>query len=200
MTKGQITFEQLNAVRQEVADYMPKYNIKRVDPFDALEDRVGNCFAKAAIGSGLLVVRHGVEPAVAYSSRLHGTPRSEGMLATQGKNMAHIATLVPVISDREGYIPGLCFGVEGKTGKKVVEEDLGDIIDYNESVILAEPGEDGVIAATPDAQEQGLYVGDWREGVNRYLEALDRKPIDTDELVERVAETFLSADRLKKVV
>lgn len=195
-----LTFEQLDAARQDIADYMPAYNIKRVDPFEALENRVGNCFAKAAIASGLLVIKHNIEPVVAYSARLHGTDRTGSMLATKAKNMAHITVLAPELSSPEGRVLSLCFGVEGKTGKKVVQEDLGDILDYNEADVLAVMDDEGGLAATNLAQELGLYIGNWREGVNRYLEAIDRQPIDTETLTDKVAATFSSRDNLKKVV
>lgn len=194
-----ITFEQLDAVRQEVADHMPVYNVKRVDPFEALENKMGNCFAKAAIVSGLLVVRHNTEPAVAYSERLHGADWPGIMLATKSKKMEHITVLASEPPSLEGRVLSLCFGVEGKSGKRVVQEDLGDILDYNEADVLAAKDDIGGLYATNVAQELGLYIGDWREGVNRYLHAIDRKAIDTDALVERVANTFASSEDLKKV-
>lgn len=196
-TEG-ITFGDLDAVRQEIADYMPAYNIKRVDPLDALENRVGNCFAKASIACGLLVVRHGIEPTIAYSDRLHGTDRPSTILATNAKNMAHITVLAPEVASSGRRVLSLCFGVEGKSGKKVIREDLGDIMDYNEAEILAEVQPQGGVSATGLASELGLYFGAWRTGINRYLHAIERQPVDAERLIEKVTEIFVSDEDLKK--
>jgi hypothetical protein len=179
----------LELIRHDIATYMPKYNIKKIDPLESLEGRVGNCFAKAVIAGGIAAVRHSAELSVAYSDRLHATIKPSMLSGSQAKNYAHIALLAP--NEATGDVMSLCFGIEGKSGKKVLEFDEGDILDYNESEQLAQasPALDR-IGPTETAIALGLYVGDWREGADRYMTALERPPIKFDQLLERIEEIF----------
>lgn len=191
---NRVTSVQLDQVRKDIHAYMPAYNIKRVDPFEALRVRVGNCASKCAVASSLLVARYGVEPAVAYSEKLHGTERQGMISSSRTKQMVHITTLAIEAARAEApeRVLSLCFGIEGKSGKKVFEDDEGDILDYNETLNLARIGDDGSVLPTAEAldPEVQLYVGNWRDGINKYLTTLDRDPIDTDQLVEQVATAF----------
>lgn len=182
-------YAELEQIRQDVSGYMPRYNIKKVDPLESLGIRMGNCFAKAVIAGGIAAVRHSAELSVAYSERLHATPKRTMLSTPSAKNYAHIALL----AENEGLdnIMSLCFGIEGKSGKKVIEFDEGDILNYNESEVLAtvDPYTKTIRASTT-ATELGLYIGDWREGADRYITALDRPPIDFPALTERIQEVF----------
>lgn len=189
---------------------MPRYNIKKMDTLAALAEedparRVGNCFVKAVIGCGLIVVRHAIEPSVAFSERLHATPKPSMLSASRAKNFAHIATVIAEAdgagADPSGEVLSLCFGIAGKSGEKVSDDDRGDILDYNEVDPLIEVNPiDGALSATEhtiDTPEgpvnSELYVGTWREGINRYLDALDYETLDPDAVLERIEAVFGAA-------
>lgn len=201
MTK--VALHELDAVRETVADAVPAYFIKQLDPIAALADersgqRRGNCFAKAVLASGLIVMRHGLEPSVVFSERLHATPKPGMLSDTHSKNYGHISVLVATTTEAGDQISSLCFGIDGKSGAKFMEADRGDILDYNEednyaTVDLAT----GLIQPTDLALEMGLHISPWSKGTAEYLGRLGLPPVNQDALFEALREHGLvGADKV----
>lgn len=179
-----ITYDQLSQVGIDTGQLVPTYAIKKLRPEAALESLVGNCFATVTVACGLLVLRHQVEPTVAYPERNHATPKA-GMLSSRQLNYAHIDALVETdTGGDETKVLGLGFGIDGTTGVRVQSNGKGDITDYNERDAYAKVDPNtGEIRPTELAVESGLYFADWRTGVNQYLEALGEDPIDLEQFL-----------------
>ncbi len=192
---------ELEAAGKQVEELVPRYYIQQLDPSEALSTGVGNCFAKAMIACGVLVVNHQIEPSVAYSLRLHGTekPAAKPLDFKTKKNMAHIAV---VVANSRGANPfdvlALDYGVE-VTGVDAdnmgySSKDRAKVEAYNkhETFIEITDGH-GNLGATVVSQELGLGVLDWRDGAELYLARLEREMFSIDDLLAQIADPARSS-------
>jgi len=181
----------------------PGYVLTELNPIYAIDVHYGNCFAKAMLASGIIVMRHGVEPSVFYKASAHGQTRErKGNVLIEkpvdpatGKTMAHITVLAPGVNEAgEDKIVGIHFGAKTKRAispadrtQALVDEVLiwEDFNRLSEDAIVKPSGE---IAATPESRRHGMVAGNWRHLGQAYLTALDRQPFDFDLLLERIAD------------
>lgn len=195
---NQMSFEQLDQVRQDTNTLVPGYFINELNPKSSLENGIGNCFSKAMIAAGIIVVKHGIEPSTFYSHRIHGSERPNTQKPIDRitkKNMAHISLLVPSLgAGGRKNVLGVSFGMNVVT-EDYRQIDEGQITTYDDYAMVDYDAEIGVDSISPkkEAAEHEMSVLNWREGSDRYLDELDRERIDLDNLVSLVE------DRLKLI-
>jgi hypothetical protein len=211
-----ISYEQLDAVRQDVDRLSPGYAIQELDPSHALDTGQGNCFTSSMIAGCVVALEFGLDASVAWSSRLHATERPEGLRRTaiEGKttdlNIAHIELLVPRGEDDYDVL-ALGYGLDVKSGEAYTKQDKGgQITNYNfltdpedrslgnsktrQAEALVRVGSGGDIVPTQEGKSLGLMACDWQQGGTEYLAALNIPPIDYEALEAKVS-CFLQAMR-----
>ncbi len=202
---NRLTPGDMQRIKGDLKRMVPGYYLPQTDVFEALETEVGNCFAKAMIASGIVVLRHNIVPSVAYSERIHGTlldgrasmierpinrrkprdPRSKKM-------MAHIAMVAPGFTGTGEIdsVTGIHFGTRVFQGEKFSKEDEIKIIDdYNRDTgdyLTVDPS--GEIAPTDLARAEGMTAGNWKEEGQKYLSKIDRPALDFEALLQRLAD------------
>lgn len=199
---NRVSGAELQAVSRDLERLVPGYNIQKLDPVEALDERVGNCFAKAMLVCGILVVRHGVEPSVAYSSRLHGTERvsSKPVDSKSKRNMAHIGVVAANKRAENEYdvlsiAYGISIGAHDPDNSRFKRDDRAAIQPYNYYGLLVEVvDEDDTLVATEDGVNLGLTVVDWRQGAADYLGAIGREMFSIEELLDQVEDKTQPAE------
>lgn len=214
-----VNFGQMERIDCVVNGLVPGYYRRAIDPYEALENQQGNCFTNAVIGALALSHCFAVEASMAWSPRLHATPRGDMFLASKSghdisdKNIAHIELLAPRGVD-EYDVLSIGWGQKvtdgnAKNGDVFVRHDRGGVINnYNfptkaprdenvEGLYLQEDPlvkivADGEIIPTDYGVEVGLESMDWRDAANAYLDVLDLAPINFEVLEQMFNDKYLA--------
>lgn len=186
LSRADVEHIQLDCNRIATGYYLPQ-----CDPLEALATGVGNCFTKAMLASGIVVLRHGFEPSAAYSERLHGTdkPSTKPMDFRSKKNMAHVAMVASGEDASQDHpVIALHFGKDIIKGSDQFKyADSGEIMDYNKAEDLLYDDGAGLILPTDLGKTYGLASGNWREMGQTYLDGIDRPPLNFDLMLEGLA-------------
>lgn len=183
--------DQLSTVGKEVEQLVPRYDLLKFDPLQALREGVGNCLAKAAVASGLIHIEYGIDVALGYSDRLHGLLRvTRSFVEERTKaNYGHVTLAVANSRNADPYdVLMLHYGTDtrGDSAKDVREKeyDPPEVQAYNtlDIFVQADPVS-GKVTTTSQGEQLGLVVGDWRETSARYLDALDMPMFDVERLL-----------------
>lgn len=184
---------QLNGIRLETNRIVRSYNLGKFDALKALDESEGNCFSKAMIACGLIVLKHSVQPSLVYKKSVHGSPDQSLEKAKDPvtkRNIAHVVIAVPSPNPEVDHrVPSLHFGAEVYgTANSTLNIDRGEVWStYNNPENYVEVARDGSIVTTPLADEKGMFAGNWQDVSPDYLAALDREPLDIDILLNRLA-------------
>ncbi|MBI3338182.1 hypothetical protein HY003_02695 [Candidatus Saccharibacteria bacterium] len=194
MQKG-LSIEQLDGIRQDTNKLVPAYYLTQFDALEALDNGVGNCFSKAMVACGIIVLKYAVEPSIVYKKSIHGskdTAIDKPTDSKTGKKIAHVVVAVPGSNPTtDKSIPGLNFGVAVSQGVKFTQTDAGEILqDYNEPGEFVRVNETGTVIATEIATERGMFGDRWRDIAPDYLQALDRPDLDIDLLIGKLKESY----------
>lgn len=196
--KGGLSPEQLDGIRINTNKLVPAYYLTQFDALEALDNGVGNCFSKAMVACGIIVLRHNIEPSIVFKKSIHGSEDSTIDKPTDsktGKKIAHVVVAVPGSNpDTDTSIPSLNFGVAVSRGVKFAQTDVGEILqDYNEPGEFVRVDETGTVIATEKALELGMFGDKWRDIAPDYLSTLDRPDLDIDLLISKLKESCENA-------